>query len=397
MALLFTGFVLYVKFDLLEFESVIKEGKDPGALLIRVERSENILTVVFISGVLIGSGIIYFLWNMTNSITKPLASLLKAANDIADGNLSVEIKDITVKNEVGELAKDFNKMTESLRTIIGNVKDNVAQLASAAEEMASSSEQIVGGSQEQNSKSTQVATASQELSSTIIDVARNASDAAETAKEANRVALQGGEIVDKSIESINGIAHVSKETAQMMEQLGNRSNEVGTIIKVINDIAGQTNLLALNAAIEAARAGEQGRGFAVVADEVRKLAEKTTSATKEIGETIKTIQTYTNNAVLSMQNEMNVVENGVGFARNAGTALKEIVSQVEAVSSLITQIASASEEQSSAANQISEDIEIVAKISSNATTSAQQIAMSSQNIAILASDLQSTVGRFKIS
>lgn len=373
------------------------EDNETHALLMNVQRSKWILIAVLGIGILNIMGILYFLRTLTGSITKPLASLAKAAHEIADGNLSVTIKDIRVRNEVGALAQDFNKMTESLRTIISNVKDNVAQLASAAEEMASTSEQIVDGSQEQSSKSSQVANAAQQLSTTIIDVAKNASEAAETAKKASRVAMEGGDIVDKSIESINSIASVSKGTAQMMENLGNRSIEVGTIIKVIDDIANQTNLLALNAAIEAARAGDQGRGFAVVADEVRKLAEKTTTATKEISETIKTIQGYTNDAVLSMKNEMHVVEDGVSFARNAGTALKEIVAQVEAVSGLITQIATSSEEQSSAAYQISDDIEVVAGISGTATASAQQIATASQNLAVLAAELQSNVARFRIS
>lgn len=396
VTILFVGFTLYVQVDLKSFESSLRGNTDPGELLVKIEKSEKILTAVFISGVLSGLGVLYYLRMLTLSISKPLGSLVKAANEIANGDLSAEIKDIKSGNEVGELAEDFNKMVKSLRALIGNVRDGVAQLSASSEEMAVSSAQIVTGSHEQNSKSTQVAAASHELSATIVEVARNATEAANSAKEANNAAMLGSEIVDKSVESINSIASITKDTAQMMTNLGHLSNEVGKIIQVIEDIASQTNLLALNAAIEAARAGEQGRGFAVVADEVRKLAEKTTKATKEIATTIKTIQEYTDSAVMSMQNEVTVVEEGVGYVRNAGAALKEIVSQVEEVSTLIQHIATASEQQTTAADQISSDIEVVTNITGGAATGAKEIAQTSQNIASLASDLHATIGKFKL-
>jgi methyl-accepting chemotaxis protein len=396
MTILFVGLTFYVEFDLKNFETGLKQNRNPGELLAGIESSERILIAVFISGVFIGSGILYYLRILTLSIARPLESLVKAANEIANGDLSNEIKDIKIDNEVGALAEDFNKMVKSLRALIGNVRDGVLQLAASSEEMAVSSAQIVNGSREQNSKSTQVAAASHELSATIVDVARNAADAANSAKEANGTAMMGKEIVGKSVESINSIAEITRDTAQMMTNLGHLSNEVGKIIQVIEDIASQTNLLALNAAIEAARAGEQGRGFAVVADEVRKLAEKTTKATKEIGNTIKTIQEYTDSAVMSMQNEVKVVEEGVGLVRNAGAALNEIVSQVEEVTTLIQHIATASEQQTTAADQISEDIEVVTNITGGAEKGAKQIAQTSQNIANLASDLNLTIGRFKL-
>lgn len=396
MTILFAGFTFYVEFDLKNFETALKQNKNSGEILADIESSERILIAVFISGVFIGSGILYYLRLLTISISKPLDSLVKAANEIANGDLSTEIKDIKIDNEIGALAEDFNKMVKSLRALIGDVSDGVSRLAASSEEMAVSSAQIVNGSQEQNSKSTQVAAASHELSATIVDVARNAAEAANSAKEANGTAMLGKEIVGKSVESINSIAEITRDTAQMMTNLGHLSNEVGKIIQVIEDIASQTNLLALNAAIEAARAGEQGRGFAVVADEVRKLAEKTTKATKEIGNTIKTIQEYTDNAVMSMRNEVKVVEEGVGYVRNAGAALNEIVSQVEEVTTLIQHIATASEQQTTAADQISADIEVVTNITGGAATGAQQIARTSQNIANLTSDLHATIGKFKL-
>jgi len=395
MTILLVGFALYVEFDLKHYETGLKQNRNSGEILADIESSEKIVLAVLISGIFIGVGITFYLRIITLSIARPLDSLVKATNEIAGGDLSAEIKDIKLDNEVGVLAVDFNKMVKSLRTLIGDVKDGISQLAASSEEMAVSSVQIVTGSLEQNSKSTQVAAASHELSATIVDVARNASDAANSAREANGTALLGKEIVGKSVDSINSIAEITKDTAQMMTNLGHLSNEVGKIIQVIEDIASQTNLLALNAAIEAARAGEQGRGFAVVADEVRKLAEKTTKATKEIGNTIQTIQEYTDTAVMSMQNEVKVVEEGVGFVRNAGTALNEIVSQVDEVTTLIQHIATASEQQTTAADQISSDIEVVTNITGGAETGAKQIAQTSQNIAKLASALNIAIGKFK--
>jgi methyl-accepting chemotaxis protein len=362
-----------------------------------VEKSLKVAVVILSLGMAIGGVILFYLIYMNKSITHPLTKLVKAANEIAAGDLSVEIEGLKTNNEIGELAQDFNKMVNSLRKILSDVGDGIVKLAASAENLSESAVQIVEGSQDQNMKTSQVATASQELNSTINDVTSNASSAAESARDANRVASSGGEIVEKSIISINSIADTSRETAKVMSVLGNRSNEVGAIIKVIDDIANQTNLLALNAAIEAARAGEQGRGFAVVADEVRKLAEKTSEATKEIGDTIKVIQEDTGRAISSMDKEIEAVEDGVSLAKDAGEALKEIVGKVDTVSSMIEQIATASEQESAAAEQIGGDIETVANISQQTFESAQKIAAGSQDIAILAYNLRSSVTSFKKS
>jgi methyl-accepting chemotaxis protein len=183
---------------------------------------------------------------------------------------------------------------------------------------------------------------------------------------------------------------------QVVAILGTRSQDVGNIIKVIDDIADQTNLLALNAAIEAARAGEYGRGFAVVADEVRKLAEKTTIATKEIGETLGIIQQDTVTSLSSMDDEIQAVEKGVRFTKDAGAALKEIVAQVEKLSLIIQQMAATIEEQSTAAEQISGDIEAASEIIKGTSAGAAQIAQASRDIAELASNLQSITAKFKV-
>ncbi len=361
-----------------------------------VDDSLRTVTAVLIIGVLLGIGIAFFIRQLNISITTPLAGLAEATEAIAKGDLTVEIKGSEIENEIGHVAKSFSEMVSNLKQMIFNIQDSTSKLASASEEMSTSAEQIANGTNEQIEKAEQVSTASHQMSSTIVDVAKNASDVSEASKRANDVASHGGEIVGKSITSINSIASITKETSQMIETLGSRSQDVGNIIQVIDDIANQTNLLALNAAIEAARAGEQGRGFAVVADEVRQLAEKTTVATKEIGDTIKVIQEDTQKALTSMENEVSAVEEGVRFTSEADSSLKEILEHVVSVSSMIDQIATASEQQSAASTQISSDMEAMAAITRETSVGAQHIASSGVEIASVASKLNETISVFKV-
>jgi methyl-accepting chemotaxis protein len=334
---------------------------------------------------------------ISRKITMPLSYLNDVVGHIEQtGDLTAAI-DVSTTDEAGTLAGSFGKMIRKFHDIIREMQGSADHLASASEEFSASASQIARGTEEQSNRADHVATASQEMNATIVEVAKNASGAASAAKNATETAMKGGDIVRKTIESMNGIAVTARESSDVISTLGGRSQEIGKIIKVIEDIADQTNLLALNAAIEAARAGEQGRGFAVVADEVRKLAERTAKATKEIGEMIKAIQGETDKAIATMDKEVLVVEEGVGLAREAGLALEEIVRQVETVTTVIEQIATASEEQSTAADQISGDIEGVAGITKETSSGAQQIVEASQEMASLASNLQRIVAMFKIA
>lgn len=312
------------------------------------------------------------------------------------GDLTTEI-DMPSNDEIGSIASAFNKMMNKFHIITKGIHSSTGQLASSAEQLAASSQDIANGSKEQSERAGQVATASNEMGATIVEIAKNTSNVADAAKNASKTAVHGGEIVQKGIESMTQIMDTTKETGKMVAALGNRSDEIGRIIKVIDDIADQTNLLALNAAIEAARAGEQGRGFAVVADEVRRLAEKTTNATKEIGEMINAIQEDTGKALSVMDSEVRAVEDGVKLVQDAGLALKEIIKQVDYVSDMIQQTATASEEQSTAADQISGDIETVAGITRSTAAGAQQIGQASREIAKLALNLKDAVSMFKVS
>lgn len=352
------------------------------------------LSVVILAAILALGAV--SLWVIRIKVVSPMLYLndtMKKVEDTNDLTLRVEIDS---KDESGQMAGSFNGMIGKFHDIISDIHTSIAHLASASEELSASAVQIAGGTQSQGARASQVSTAAQEMSATIVEVAKSISNAADAAREASGVAVKGGDIVDKTIDSMNGISETAKESSRIISTLGGRSQEIGNIIGVINDIADQTNLLALNAAIEAARAGEQGRGFAVVADEVRKLAEKTMKATKEIGEMIKSMQDETKNAISSMDAEVKAVEDGVSLAKNAGGALKEIVSKVDVVTSMVHQITTATEQQSAATEQISGDIESVADVINETTTSAQQIAKAAEEMAQLAASLKQTVEVFSI-
>ncbi len=333
---------------------------------------------------------------LIRSIIKPINELVAAAERLGKGDFSVQVDELR-KDEFGDLARELNQAVYKINNVIHDVKSVVGVLASSSEGLSGSASLIADSSKDQSSKTSQVAASSHEMSSAIADIARNVSEAAEAAKKANKAAVRSGAIVENAITSINGIADTTRETSQVVAILGSRSQDVGNIIKVIDDIANQTNLLALNAAIEAARAGEQGRGFAVVADEVRKLAEKTTIATKEIGETIGIIQQDTVKALSSMEDEIQAVEKGVRLTKDAGASLKEIIAQVEELSLIIQQMAATTEEQSTVAEQISGDIEATSGMIEGTAAGAEQIARSGRDIAQLASDLQSLTAKFRVN
>ncbi len=333
---------------------------------------------------------------LANKIKNPLNQSLDIAQAIAEGDLTHEDIKVKTRDELEELGNALNVMNHNLNKMIGKVANVTNQLASSAVELSASSEHIATNAQQQTSQTDQVATAMQEMTATVIDVAKNSSEAAGSAKQASELAVKGSDVVTRTIDGMNRIAQSVNESARTIGALGKGSEQIGEIIKVINDIADQTNLLALNAAIEAARAGEQGRGFAVVADEVRKLAERTTTATQEIGDMIKGIQGDTRNAVESMQAGTKEVETGVELANQAGKALKQIAEAVQNVLNMVQQIAAAVEEQSSAGEEISSNIESVANVTKQTTAGAQQSSESSQNLSALAVELQNLVSGFKL-
>ncbi|MBI3585145.1 MAG: methyl-accepting chemotaxis protein [Nitrospinae bacterium] len=361
------------------------------------ELKRGIITVVStiaVSTVLLIIGIIFL---VNRFVSSPINCVVEMLKDIAtgEGDLTKKITSMS-RCEVGELSNWFNTFVGKIHDMIVQISQTALNAASASENLSASAVQIAKGTKSQMEKAAQVAASSEEMSATVIEVTKNSSSASEAAKNSNKIAQKGKDIVERTVSGMDDITMAVKESASLIKELGARSNEIGEIIKVIDDIADQTNLLALNAAIEAARAGEHGRGFAVVADEVRKLAEKTTKATKEIGGMIHTIQDETNKAVMSMGVVTNEVEDKARLTKDAGDALLEIVSNADKLTGMIQQIAVASEEESAAIDQISKDIQDIANTTKETANSSNHIAEASSNLSRLASELQSLLSKFKI-
>lgn len=332
---------------------------------------------------------------ITRVITKPIHTLRVQAENIAAGDLTVSILQES-KDEIGVLAASFSTMTKSLRNTLTKVDTTAIEVAAASNQLKTISDQIATGAEEVAQQALTVATASEELSATSSDIAQNCHAAAVGAQQASEVARNGSVVVSQTVSIMTQIAQRVNTTALSVEELGSRSNQIGTIIGTIEDIADQTNLLALNAAIEAARAGEMGRGFAVVADEVRALAERTTKATKEISDTIKSIQLETQSVVAAMGEGVREVQQGTDEASKSGLALQEIIEQINAVTMQVSQIATAAAEQSATTSDIATNIQQISSVVHQTSQSSQRSALASAQLAHQSEELRTLVSTFKL-
>jgi len=335
-------------------------------------------------------------WSVGHGIRRSLLVVATHLREMATGDADLTQRLVVDRrDETGTLAESFNTFLENLQKIIGLVMQNATQVASAAVELKRRAQGMAESSDRVAADATTVATAAEEMSATSSDIARSCMNAVDASSRTSELARGGAEVVNQTIAVMGRIAGQVQASAATVQSLGAKSDQIGAIVGTIQDIADQTNLLALNAAIEAARAGEQGRGFAVVADEVRALAERTTKATREIGEMIKAIQTETGGAVQAMQQGVKEVEEGTREAARSGEALTQILAQVDQVTMQINQIATAAEEQSATIGEISGNI---VRITDDARMSAQVAAETSEvtgRLNTLSEALISAIDRFR--
>ncbi len=356
----------------------------------------TMIIMVGISAVLV----IFFLMRTNRFVIKPIQEVEEGVKRFATGDLTARVTinnksfGREIKDEVFSLATSVNAMADSMSDIVGKIANSAITLGSSSTQLTTSSANMNEGVNRQSAQTAQVATAMEEMNAAVIEVARNSHSATEAARSARDIAARGGDVVGQAINAMKEVAESTEITGTTIKNLGKSSEEIGTIVSVINDIADQTNLLALNAAIEAARAGEQGRGFAVVADEVRKLAERTTKATKEISEMINTIQDETSRAVEAMEEGTHKVENGMNLANEAGDALSKIVTGVEDVNDMISQIATAAEEQSATAEEIAKNMENISDAANTNVDAINDVTAAADSVSSIAAELKSLVDRF---
>ena len=366
------------------------------AQVVSAKREQNTAVMQLLSVALVVLLIgIFAAFVITRQITVPLNDTVIAARRIAEGDLTQDTA-TTRQDELGLLQNTMQHMTVSLRGLIGGIGNGITQIATAAEELSAGSEQTSAGVAQQKNEVDQVATAMNEMASTVQEVARNTEDASKAAKQASERAAHGSSVVQHATREIGQLAGEVKELGQAMQRLTEDSGKIGSVIDVIKAVAEQTNLLALNAAIEAARAGEQGRGFAVVADEARSLAQRTQNSTTEIEALIQALQQGTGAAAGLMDASLQRTEGTVVLARQAEQALVEINQSISTIEQMSQQISASAEQQSAVTEEINRSVLSVRDIADQSAAATEQSAASTVELARLGSDLQNMVARFRI-
>ncbi|ENM5737689.1 methyl-accepting chemotaxis protein [Vibrio mimicus] len=327
-------------------------------------------------------------------VNNAVHQLADSATNIADGDLTQRIP-VTGSDEFSDIAEYVNRIVSSFQHVISNNRHSISALASAAEQNASVAMQTKQNIVEQQSQTQQIATAIHQFTATVHEVAQSAGLAAEASEEAEQAAAQGRKVVNENIAMIEGLSNDLQQMLEAMQLLAKDSEDIGSVVDVIQGISEQTNLLALNAAIEAARAGEQGRGFAVVADEVRTLASRTQESTKQILQTVQRLQQSSRDSTQMIEQGVDSASKAVEKARLAGTALSQISANVDRISNMNTQIATASEEQSAVTEEINKNISAISEISNQTAVGAQQSSEATLELASLADSMQQEVARYK--
>jgi len=373
---------------------VMEIGMDRSHYVVAINSARNTAVLVGIATLILGALIAAFIARL---IVVPLNRAVGAMNEIAegDGDLTQRL-DESGNNEISRLAHAFNSFAEKVRGMVSQVYGSTTQLASAAEEMSLVMEETKRDTLQQQSETSQVVTAMNEMTATVQEVARHATEAASAANKADHASVDGKKVVLSTMNAIEALSSEVHSAANVISQLEKDSENIGTVLDVIKGIAEQTNLLALNAAIEAARAGEQGRGFAVVADEVRTLASRTQQSTQEIQTMIENLQVGAQTAVKVMDESRAKAEDSVTQAAKAGGSLEDITHSVSLINDMNTQIATAAEEQSAVAEEINRNIVNISEIVDRTADGANQTSVASEELASLAAQLQQLVNQFKV-
>jgi methyl-accepting chemotaxis protein len=378
---------------LVNLERVRNEGISM-ALIDNVETTWSFVATLVVVGLILGVGSALFI---SSIVVGPLNRAVSAMQDIAEGEGDLTHRlEVKGRDEVAKLAMAFNSFVDQLNSTISQVTGSTKKLASASDEVAQITSETSGGVQQQRQETEQVASAMTEMTVTMDQVVQNAQLAAEAANSANAQAENGKSVVSETIQSIELLATEVEKGADVIQGLEKDSDQIGTVVEVIQSIAEQTNLLALNAAIEAARAGEQGRGFAVVADEVRTLASRTQASTQEIKEMIEKLQAGAREAAAVMDTGRTNARSSVERASNAGDALAAITEAVNEITTMNNQIANAASQQGVASKEINQNIANITLVADSTAVGAERLAASSTDLAHLSGDLQQLVGRFRI-
>lgn len=380
-----------------ELEALLTEVEkftEQSMLTVAAHEHEAINGMIAIGIISLVLGVGIGVW-ISAGIKRSLDNTNATIHHISDNNdLTLRIEE--GDDELGQMGANFNQMMSHLAATLNEVSSAATQLAAASEETSAVTDQARSGVMSQKSETDQVATAMNEMSASMHEVARNASQAAEAVASANAETSAGTRVVEQSVEAINGLAVEVQKASAVIEELATDSQNIGSVLDVIKDIAEQTNLLALNAAIEAARAGEQGRGFAVVADEVRTLAQRTQESTAQIQTTIESLQARASQAVSVMGEGQKIAERGVSQASEAGTSLAGISAAVTTIGDMTHQIASAAEEQSAVSEAINRSIVTISEATNEMSLGSEHVSKASYDIAQLATELQTSVSRFKL-